>query len=109
MRDFKEGPLYFDPTYKYNFNTNDYDTSSKLRVPAWSDRIFYEAKESFEQDLIQVLYTRAELKLSDHRPVMALFEAKIRKINEEKMIELEEKLISEFNQAKKDEVLKQQT
>lgn len=48
MRDFKEGPLYFDPTYKYNFNTNDYDTSSKFRVPAWSDRIFYEAKESFE-------------------------------------------------------------
>lgn len=40
---------------------------------------------------------------------MALFEAKIRKINEEKMVELEEKLISEFNQAKKDEILKQQT
>jgi hypothetical protein len=37
------------------------------------------------------------LKLSAHRPVVGLFEAKIRKINDEKMQELEERLISEFN------------
>jgi hypothetical protein len=48
MRDFKEGPLYFDPTYKYNFNSNEYYTSSKARIPAWCDRRFFEAKESFE-------------------------------------------------------------
>ncbi len=32
--------------------------------------------------------------------MFSLFEAKIRKINEEKLAELEEKLISEFNLAK---------
>ena len=42
--------------------------------------------------MTQILYGRTELKLSDHRPVYGLFEAKIRKINEEKMLELEEKL-----------------
>ena len=40
---------------------------------------------------------------------MGLFEAKIRKINQEKMTELEEKLILEYNVAKKDEELKVQT
>ena len=93
MKDFKEGPLYFDPTYKYNLKSNDYDTSSKARVPAWCDRIFYEAKDTFSQHLTQKLYQRVEIKLSDHRPVFSLFEAKIRKINEEKMAALEEKLI----------------
>ena len=98
LRDFKEGPLYFDPTYKYNFNSNEYDTSSQPRIPAWCDRVLFEAKEGFE--LSQVLYGRAELRISDHRPVFSLFEAKIRKINEEKLAELEEKLIAEFNLAK---------
>ena len=53
--------------------------------------------------MTQILYGRTELKLSDHRPVYGLFEAKIRKINEEKMLELEEKLIQEFNLTKKEE------
>lgn len=38
----------------------------------------YEANSN----LSQIYYGRAELKLSDHRPVLGLFEAKIRKINE---------------------------
>ncbi len=102
MRDFEEGPLYFDPTYKYDFNKNDYDTSGKSRTPAWCDRIFFEAaKDSAVSNMRQVLYKRAELKLSDHRPVFGLFEAKIRKINEDKMAEMEEKLIQEFNLVQK--------
>lgn len=60
MRDFQEAPLYFDPTYKYQLNSNEYDPS---RVPGWTDRILYEAKES--ENLKQILYTRAgDLKLS---------------------------------------------
>ena len=52
------------------------------------------------------MYTRSELKLSTHRPVLGLFEAKIRKINEEKFALLEEKLIQEFNLVKKEEEAK---
>ena len=93
--------MYFDPTYKYLFNSNEYDPA---RVPGWTDRILYEAKESFSENLKQILYTRAgDLKLSSHRPVVGLFEAKIRKIDEEKMQELEEKLIADFNANQKEE------
>ena len=77
-------------------------------MPAWCDRILFEVKEeSLGSDNIQqVLYTRSELRLSTHRPVLGLFEVKIRKINEEKFIEVEERLIEQFNSSKKEEEAK---
>lgn len=38
---FSEGPLNFRPTYKFDTGKDVYDTSSKQRVPAWTDRILY--------------------------------------------------------------------
>jgi hypothetical protein len=33
---YEEGPILFRPTYKYNVGTDEYDTSEKMRVPAWT-------------------------------------------------------------------------
>lgn len=33
---FEEGPLLFRPTYKYDLGTDNYDTSEKSRIPAWT-------------------------------------------------------------------------
>ena len=30
-----EGPLHFQPTYKFDVNTNNWDTSKKSRTPSW--------------------------------------------------------------------------
>lgn len=38
---FQEGPLNFDPTYKYDDNCEVYDTSQKMRIPAWCDRVLF--------------------------------------------------------------------
>jgi len=66
---YQEGPLLFRPTYRYDLGSDTYDTSEKMRIPAWTDRILYQGS------LDLAVYNRAELKSSDHRPVFALFRA----------------------------------
>ncbi|KAI9103073.1 SacI homology domain-containing protein [Phlyctochytrium arcticum] len=66
---FQEGPITFDPTYKYDNGTHMYDTSEKARSPAWTDRILYAGRRI---DLKE--YGRGEMLISDHRPVRAVFE-----------------------------------
>ena len=38
FRGFKEHPIGFRPTYKYDPGTDDFDTSSKQRIPSYTDR-----------------------------------------------------------------------
>jgi hypothetical protein len=35
---YEEGPLSFPPTYRYDVGTDNYDTSEKLRIPAWTGK-----------------------------------------------------------------------
>lgn len=53
---FYEGPLNFDPTYKYDKNCNIYDTSKKNRIPAWCDRILFCRDHQFKKELIEDKY-----------------------------------------------------
>ena len=70
---FVEGPLNFAPTYKYDPGSNLYDTSTKKRAPAWTDRVIWR-----QSDKLQCLrYGRHELLDSDHRPVSALIQLSV--------------------------------
>ncbi|GBB91089.1 hypothetical protein RclHR1_01820018 [Rhizophagus clarus] len=75
--DYIEGPITFLPTYKYDNGTNNYDTSEKQRVPAWTDRILYRGSK-----IRQIGYSRAEIMVSDHKPVMSSFEIEVIKYDE---------------------------
>lgn len=33
---YQEGPILFRPTYRYDVGTDNYDTSEKMRIPAWT-------------------------------------------------------------------------
>ena len=66
---FIEPPLHFRPTYKYDFHSDLYDTSTKSRIPSWTDRILY-----VPEGLQCLAYNADEsIKTSDHRPVHATF------------------------------------
>ena len=79
---YVEGPILFRPTYRYDVGTDNYDTSEKMRIPAWTgtsppvtwscivtwnwkriDRVLYRGSK-----LDLSIYSRAELRGSDHRP-----------------------------------------
>ncbi|XP_052229766.1 synaptojanin-1-like [Dreissena polymorpha] len=89
---FKEGPTNFAPTYKYDQFCDDYDTSDKSRVPAWTDRVLWRHNAflgNANQDESELkswpkllLYSRSELKTSDHRPVLGLFDMQVMKVRE---------------------------
>lgn len=77
---FRESPITFDPTYKYDVGIDRYDTSEKRRAPAWCDRILYRGPGKIRQ----LSYRRHEVWASDHRPVSAVFKIRIKQVSPEK-------------------------
>jgi hypothetical protein len=45
---YTEGPLLFRPTYRYDVGTDYYDTSEKMRIPAWTGKEY--SKNTIELD-----------------------------------------------------------
>ncbi|KAF3407455.1 hypothetical protein DPV78_001341 [Talaromyces pinophilus] len=76
LRTFTEAPITFAPTYKYDVNSDEYDTSDKKRSPAWCDRILYRGVGKVKQ----TEYRRHEVRASDHRPVSASFKMRVKSI-----------------------------
>ncbi|XP_063126881.1 synaptojanin-1 isoform X13 [Rattus norvegicus] len=118
FRGFLEGKVTFAPTYKYDLFSEDYDTSEKCRTPAWTDRVLWRRRKwpfdrsaedldllnaSF-QDESKILYTwtpgtllhygRAELKTSDHRPVVALIDIDIFEVEAEERQKIYKEVIA---------------
>jgi len=79
IANIEEGELDFDPTYKFEINSNNYDTSKKQRVPSWCDRIFW--KKTMFIKLVK--YNSVNYKLSDHRPIYGIFIVKFVKTLDE--------------------------
>jgi hypothetical protein len=93
---FREGQLNFPPTYKFDPQSHDYDTSEKMRVPSWCDRIFYRCSlglPSLAGSIERYDSVRDALH-SDHRPIHALIKIKIRSVDREKYRSIKSGLIS---------------
>ncbi|XP_065165114.1 synaptojanin-1 [Atheta coriaria] len=90
FKNFIEGDITFPPTYKYDLFSDDYDTSEKCRAPAWTDRVLWRRRpllpengeENFNPGQL-IHYGRADLKQSDHRPVVAVIDIEARRVDEE--------------------------
>uniref|UniRef100_A0ACD5XN10 Uncharacterized protein n=1 Tax=Avena sativa TaxID=4498 RepID=A0ACD5XN10_AVESA len=83
FKGWNEGAIAFSPTYKYHRDSDAYygcaqaaakkgEQKLKRRAPAWCDRILWRGA-----GLKQTRYDRCESRLSDHRPVRAVFAVEV--------------------------------
>ncbi|XP_055916374.1 synaptojanin-1 [Eupeodes corollae] len=85
FNDFLEGEITFDPTYKYDMFSDMYDSSEKMRAPAWTDRVLWRRRKALAESDVSadwnpgklVYYGRSELTQSDHRPVLAVIDSEV--------------------------------
>lgn len=99
---YREGRVRFLPTYKYDLGKDEFDSSDKQRIPAWTDRILWKVNhktnssqtgEDLGSKMKQLEYNSVMgLRFSDHRPVYATFELGIRVVDEAKKDALVKKL-----------------
>ena len=154
FRGFTEGKLTFAPTYKFDPFSDDYDTSEKMRIPAWTDRVLWrrrkprskftasavdhavdggehgtlvdidsESEEEEEEingepnqkgrpksfyireDNVNwspgklLYYHSAQLKTSDHRPVVALIQIDIQSLDKEKEADVHDDVMKSMGPA----------
>jgi hypothetical protein len=109
-----EPPIDFMPTYKFDPQTDDYDTSEKLRTPSWTDRILYHTKRSkihpnnqTELETIQTIhYSCAKtIRFSDHRPVSGLYLVNIKyECDDKRSNRIREELIRQFDREENDSI-----
>uniref|UniRef100_A0A8C5HGM8 Phosphatidylinositol polyphosphate 5-phosphatase type IV n=1 Tax=Gouania willdenowi TaxID=441366 RepID=A0A8C5HGM8_GOUWI len=77
FKGFQEAPINFFPTYKFDIGCDIYDTTSKQRTPSYTDRILFRNRQT--NDIKVVKYTVcSHIKTSDHRPVIGIFQVKLR-------------------------------
>ncbi|KAI5300591.1 hypothetical protein KEM56_002340 [Ascosphaera pollenicola] len=84
LRAFREEPITFAPTYKYDVGSDRYDTSEKKRAPAWCDRLLYRGAGRVKQ----IEYRRHENMASDHRPVSGVFRIRIKTVRAKERAEV---------------------
>ena len=108
MAGFHEGRTNFLPTYKYipgDEVTKWYDQrpDKKKRCPAWCDRVLWRRKHSNHHEEVTLLqYRRVEgLYISDHKPVNALFEVKVKEIDIQGKHRMLERVVGEAEKVTK--------
>jgi phosphatidylinositol-bisphosphatase len=94
---FLEQTITFVPSYKYDIGTCMFDTSEKKRCPAYCDRILWKFNPIHGEDrewIVPISYSiTTSIVTSDHKPISALFNLKIRKLNQNLVFQYRDEII----------------
>lgn len=87
---FREAPISFPPTFKYDKRSSRFDSSAKQRIPAYTDRILFASKTQQHKDGQEATsegkeglevhvrdYYSVDVRHSDHRPVCGKYTIQI--------------------------------
>ncbi|KAJ2687497.1 Inositol-1,4,5-trisphosphate 5-phosphatase 1 [Coemansia sp. RSA 1285] len=103
FKGYTEADIDFMPTYKFDPGTSTYDTSEKMRIPSWTDRIMYRG-----QDVRVLAYYRDEICFSDHKPVLAVMSFDVVSIDKEQKRKIIRRLYARRHQVATQPALKEQ-
>jgi len=88
----------FEPTYKYDVGTDIYDSSEKQRAPAYCDRVLWKGELIKQMTYNSVM----EIRQSDHKPVYAIFNVKIKTRDEAKYKRVQEEVLKAVDKREND-------
>ncbi|ALC49830.1 Ocrl, partial [Drosophila busckii] len=95
---YTEGEIRFEPTYKYDVGTDEYDSSDKQRAPAYCDRILWKGVR-----IEQLAYNSVmDIRHSDHKPVYAIFKVSAKTRDELKFKRVQEEVLKAVDKREND-------
>lgn len=98
FKGYREGDIMFEPTYKYDVGTDTYDSSEKQRAPAYCDRVLWKGERIEQMTYNSVM----EVRQSDHKPVYAIFNVKIKTRDEVKYKRVQEEVLKAVDKREND-------
>ena len=107
--EFNEGEIRFRPTYKYVIGSDIYEKQEmaqsvelgeskavKVKLPSWTDRVFW---RSMNERVSLYKYSCVNMiTISDHKPVFALFDVDLKKIDRDKYNRLYDAILKNNDQ-----------
>lgn len=100
LKMFKELPIEFPPTYKFDKLSDQYDSSEKQRVPSWTDRILYAGNNGLTAHVYDIGYN---IRFSDHRPVYKVFTSMVKIVDQPIKEKYTDMILKEYKTSDKDQ------
>ena len=92
LEGFREHAITFNPTYKYEKNSEHYDSSSKPSPPGWTDRIIFRCRLPHTAESQR--YWSPTVAFTHHQPVLGILKLSLLTINPTKLQEVRSAIVS---------------
>lgn len=100
LQGFQEAGIDWPPTYKFDKQSIDYDTSDKQRTPSYTDRILYRSALPLHPRSYRAHF---EFGQSDHKPVSALYCVALENTDPERHRQAQQSVLEQLDKAENEQ------